>query len=224
MPLIANDRSPARFITLEGGEGAGKSTQISQLSARLATQNIKHITSREPGGTPEAENIRNLLLTGTRDRWDAISELLLMFAARREHCRRTIWPALESGQWVLCDRFADSTMAYQGYAQGAGRASVEQIQAVTLHQFVPDLTIMLDVPVDVGLARMRARGASNRLDNMDAEFHQSVRDGFLDIARREPDRCVVIDASAPEDAVAETIWGIVSDRFILTDMSKRVGI
>ena len=214
MAIIANDRTTSRFITLEGGEGAGKSTQINLLSEKLAAQKIKHISTREPGGTPEAENIRELLLSGAKDRWDPIAELLLMFAARREHCRRTIWPALETGQWVLCDRFADSTMAYQGYAQGAGRAAVEQIQAVTLHQFAPDLTIILDVPVDAGLARAKSRGATNRLDNMDREFHQAVRDGFLDIARREPDRCVVIDANAAPEAVAETIWKIVSQKFL----------
>lgn len=214
MAIIANDRTSARFITLEGGEGAGKSTQIKLLAGRLMDEGIKHITTREPGGTPEAEKIRELLLTGTKDRWDPVTELLLMFSARREHCRRTIWPALESGQWVLCDRFTDSTMAYQGYAQGVGRAAVEQIQNVTLHQFAPDLTIILDVPVDAGLARAKSRGATNRLDDMDHEFHQAVRDGFLDIARREPDRCVVINADAAPEAVAETIWQTVSKKFL----------
>ena len=214
MAIIANDRSAARFITLEGGEGAGKSTQIKLLSAKLSAQNIKHITTREPGGTPEAEAIRELILSGTKDRWDPITELLLMFAARREHCRRVIWPAIENGQWVISDRFADSTMAYQGYAQGAGRAAVEQIQAVTLHQFMPDLTIILDIPVDAGAARVASRGSGNRLDTMDAAFHQAVRDGFLDIARREPERCVVINAAAAPEAVADTIWQVVSKKFL----------
>jgi dTMP kinase len=214
MAIIANDRSAARFITLEGGEGAGKSTQIKLLAAKLAAQNIKHITTREPGGTPEAENIRELILSGPKERWDPITELLLMFAARREHCRRVIWPAIENGQWVISDRFADSTMAYQGYAQGAGRAAVEQIQAVTLHQFVPDLTIILDIPVDTGAGRVKSRGAGNRLDTMDAAFHQAVRDGFLDIARREPDRCVVINADAAPEAVADTIWQVVNKKFL----------
>lgn len=215
MPIIANDRSAAHFITLEGGEGAGKSTQIKRLSEKLLGQGIKHITTREPGGTPDAESIRDLLLTGDRDRWDPVTELLLMFAARREHCRRVVWPAIEGGQWVISDRFADSTMAYQGYAQGAGRAAVEQIQAVTLHQFIPDLTIVLDIPVESGAARVRARGQNNRMDNMDIPWHQSVRDAFLDIARREPNRCVVVSADAAPEAVAETIWQVVHKKFLL---------
>jgi len=215
MGIIANDRTSARFITLEGGEGAGKSTQIKLLSEKLTAQNIKHIMTREPGGAPDAEAIRELILSGSQDRWDSVTELLLMFAARREHCRRTVWPALESGQWVVSDRFADSTMAYQGYAQGVGRAAVEQIQVVTLHQFAPDLTIILDVPVDIGLARVKSRGAGNRLDQMDHEFHQAVRDGYLDIARREPERCVVIEAAAEPEAVAEIVWQVVSKKFLV---------
>lgn len=223
MPIIANDRGAARFITLEGGEGAGKSTQIKLLSQRLAAQSIHHITTREPGGTPEAEKIRELILTGAGDRWDPVTELLLMFASRREHCRRVIWPALENAQWVISDRFTDSTMAYQGYAQGTGRAAVEQIQAVTLHQFAPDLTIILDVPVEDGSARVRARGKGNRMDDMDAAWHQAVRDAFLDIARREPDRCVVINAAAPPDAVAETLWQVVRERFLISEANFIAG-
>jgi len=215
MPIIANDRASARFITLEGGEGAGKSTQIKLLSDKLTEAKITHIRTREPGGAPDAEAIRELILSGGKDRWDAVTELLLMFAARREHCRRTIWPALENGQWVVSDRFTDSTMAYQGYAQGVGRAAVEQVQAVTLHHFTPDLTIILDTPVDVGAGRVKERGNGNRLDNMDAQFHQAIRDGYLDIARREPDRCTVIDASAPPEAVADAIWQVVSGRFLM---------
>lgn len=214
MAIIANDRSSARFITLEGGEGAGKSTQLKLLSEKLSAKKVAHISTREPGGSPESETIRELILSGGKDRWDPITELLLMFAARREHCRRTIWPALESGQWVLCDRFVDSSMAYQGYAQGAGRAAVEQMQAITLHQFVPDLTIILDVPVDAGLARAEKRGKQNRFEKLDHEFHQAVRDGYLDIARREPDRCVVINAAAAPEAVAETIFQVVEKKFL----------
>ncbi len=214
MPIIANDRTSARFITLEGGEGTGKSTQLKLLSEKLTEAKITHIRTREPGGAPDAEAIRELILSGGKDRWDPVTELLLMFAARREHCRRTVWPALENGQWVISDRFTDSTMAYQGYAQGVGRAAVEQIQAVTLHHFAPDLTIILDAPVETGSQRVKSRGEGNRLDNMDAEFHQAVRDGYLDIARREPDRCVVIDASAPPEAVADAIWQVVNGRFL----------
>jgi len=211
---IANDQTAARFITLEGGEGAGKSTQIKLLSEQLSRRRIKHITTREPGGAPGAESIRELLMAGGCDRWDPVTELLLMFAARREHCRKIVWPALENGQWVLCDRFIDSSMAYQGYAHGVGRAAVEQIQAVTLHHFVPDLTIILDMPIDTGLERVRMRGTGNRFDQLDHEFHRAVREGFLDIARREPDRCVVIDADAAPDAVAETIWQVIEQKFL----------
>ena len=214
MTPIANDRTAARFITLEGGEGAGKSTQIKLLAERLAAKGIRHVTTREPGGTPEAEAIRELILSGGKDKWDPITELLLMCAARREHCRRVIWPALESGQWVISDRFTDSTMAYQGYAQGTGRPAVEAIQATTLHQFKPDLTIILDVPHETGKTRTTQRGAGNRNDFREPEFHQVVRDACLEIARLEPHRCVVINAAAPVDAVAETIWNVVSEKFL----------
>lgn len=213
MGKIANDRSQSYFITLEGGEGAGKSTQIKLLSEKLSKQKIPHITTREPGGAPEAETIRELLMSGGKDRWDGVTELLLMSAARREHCRKTIWPALENNQWVLCDRFADSTMAYQGYAHGTGRTAVEQIQNVVLHQFKPDLTIILDMPVDEGLKRAKARGKTTRFDELDHQFHDAVRDAFLEIARREPNRCVVIDASGSPESVHGTIWQIISSRF-----------
>jgi dTMP kinase len=216
MAKTANDQTQARFITLEGGEGSGKSTQIKLLSEKLKLNKISHITTREPGGAPESEIIRDLLLSGSTGRWDGVTELLLMSAARREHCRKTIWPALENSQWVLCDRFADSTMAYQGYAHGVGRTSVEQVMAVTLHQFQPDLTIVLDIPADVGLARAKSRGAQTRIDKMDSEFHQAVRDGYLDIARREPSRCVVIDASGSIESIAETIWQVITSRFAVT--------
>lgn len=216
MAKIANDRTQAHFITFEGGEGAGKSTQIKLLSDKLKQFGVAHIITREPGGAPDAEVIRELLMTGGRDRWDGVTELLLMSAARREHCRKTIWPALENNQWVLCDRFADSTMAYQGYAHGTGRAAVEQIQSVVLHQFQPELTIILDMPVDEGLRRAKARGKTTRFDDLDHEFHQAVRDAFLDIARRESNRCVVIDASGTPEAVHEAIWQAVTSRFGVT--------
>jgi len=216
MAKIANDKTQSYFITFEGGEGSGKSTQIQRLADKLKKNNVPHITTREPGGTPESENIRELLMSGGKDRWDGVTELLLMSAARREHCRKIIWPALENSQWVLCDRFVDSTMAYQGYAHGTGRAAVEQIQNVVLHQFRPDLTIILDMPIDVGLKRAKARGKTTRFDNLDEQFHQSVRDAFLDIARREPNRCTVIDASGSMEAVHDAIWQVVTSRFAVT--------
>lgn len=216
MAKIANDKITAHFITFEGGEGAGKSTQIKLLSDKLKQFNVPHITTREPGGAPEAEILRELLITGDKDRWDGVTELMLTFAARREHCRKTVWPALENNQWVLCDRFADSSMAYQGYASGVGRAAVEQIQSVVLHQFQPELTIILDLPVDEGLKRAKARGKTTRFDDLDHEFHQAVRDAFLDIARRENNRCVVIDASGTPEGVHDAIWQAVTSRFALS--------
>lgn len=206
------------FITLEGGEGAGKSTQIQRLAAALELANLPVLTTREPGGSPGAEAIRSLLVEGAVDRWDAITELLLHYAARRDHLAQTILPALQSGTWVICDRFADSTMAYQGYGLSLGRGVVEHAHALAVGDTRPDLTVILDVPLDVGLARAEARdgGDSNRYERMDRDFHQRIRDGFLDIAKREPDRCVVIDASADADAVHTKIIEAATQRLGLS--------
>lgn len=205
--------SRGRFITLEGGEGAGKSTQIRRLAERLATRGIPHIITREPGGAPGAEDIRRLLVEGAADRWDALTEALLHFAARRDHVRRTVEPALAAGQWVLCDRFADSTMAYQGYGHRLGRAPVETLQALVLGDFRPDLTLVFDLPVARGLERALNRpGAETRYESMDIAFHERLREGFLDIAAREPGRCVVIDAGGSLETVGEAAWGAVRDR------------
>ncbi len=206
------------FITLEGGEGAGKSTQIQRLAAALKQAGLPVMTTREPGGSPGAEAIRSLLVEGAVDRWDAITELLLHYAARRDHLTQTILPALQSGTWVICDRFADSTMAYQGYGLSLGRAAVEQAHILAVGDTRPDLTVILDVPLDVGLARAQKRDGedANRYERMDRDFHQRIRDGFLDIAKREPDRCVVIDASADEDAVHNEIAAAVEERLGLS--------
>lgn len=206
------------FITLEGGEGVGKSTQIQRLAAALELANLPVLTTREPGGSPGAEAIRSLLVEGAVDRWDAITELLLHYAARRDHLAQTILPALQSGTWVICDRFADSTMAYQGYGLSLGRGVVEHAHALAVGDTRPDLTVILDVPLDVGLARAEARdgGDSNRYERMDRDFHQRIRDGFLDIAKREPDRCVVIDASADADAVHTKIIEAATQRLGLS--------
>ncbi|MHA1154414.1 MAG: dTMP kinase, partial [Alphaproteobacteria bacterium] len=172
----------AKFITFEGGEGAGKSTQIGLLAEALAAIGISVRTTREPGGTPGAEQIRELLVTGEADRWDAMTEALLHFAARREHLRGVVRPSLEAGQWVLCDRFADSTMAYQGYGHGLGRAAIEQLYALAVGDFAPDLTFILDVPVDLGLERATSsrRGEDRYLD-LDPAFHERVRYGYREI-------------------------------------------
>ena len=202
-----------RLVTVEGGEGAGKSTQCAHLARSLARAGIQAITTREPGGAPGAEAIRALLVDGALDRWDPTAEALLHFAARREHLIRTVWPALAAGKWVVCDRFADSTMAYQGCAMGVGRETVEALYRVAVGDFAPDLTLILDVPVAVGLARAAARaGPPQRYERMDNAFHERLRKAFLDIARRAPDRCVMIDASLPEDAVARQAFAVVRDR------------
>lgn len=204
--------SKGRFITLEGGEGGGKSTQVFRLAEKLRRLGLPVVTTREPGGAEGAEIIRKLLVSGDPGRWDAMTELLLHFAARRDHLRRTIWPALERGDWVLSDRFADSTMAYQGYGHGLGRAVVEQMHALVLGDFRPDVTLILDLPVAEGLRRSEDRGGENRYERMDMAFHERLRQGFLEIARLDPGRCVVIDATRPVEAVSEEIAAAVGSR------------
>jgi len=165
-----------RFITLEGGEGAGKSTQIKRLTARLAARGIEAVATREPGGTPGAEAIRSLLVTGDVARWDAVTETLLHYAARREHVEKTVRPALARGAWVISDRFADSTMAYQGHAGAVGAARVAALHKLVLGDFQPDLTLILDLPVQVGLARAKARaGIEDRYERMGLAFHEALR-------------------------------------------------
>ncbi|MGE0255583.1 MAG: dTMP kinase [Alphaproteobacteria bacterium] len=202
-----------RFITFEGGEGAGKSTQVARLVAALDGAGIATVRTREPGGSPGADAIRALLVTGETDRWDATSELLLHAAARRDHLVRTVWPALEAGRWVVSDRFADSTMAYQGSGHGLSRVAVATVHGLIAGEFAPDLTLILDLPVEQGLARAATRqGAETRYERMDIAFHERLRAGFLDIARREPGRCVVIDATASVDAVAAQVAAAVGAR------------
>ncbi len=202
-----------RFITFEGGEGAGKSTQVRRLAERLGADGRSVVQTREPGGSPAAEAIRDMLVSGATDRWDAMSEALLHFTARREHLVTTVWPALDRGDWVISDRFADSTMAYQGYGHGLGREPIEQLYRLVVGEFSPDLTIILDLPPERGLERAMARGPNeNRYERMTIDFHNRLRDGFLDIARREPDRCAVVAADAAIDKVAEDIWRAVRKR------------
>ena len=203
-----------RFITFEGGEGAGKSTQVRRLVEALARRGIDAIATREPGGAPGAEFIRKLLVDGPESRWEPLAEALLHFAARREHVVRTVWPALERGQWVISDRFADSTMAYQGYGQGADRDAIAALYRATLGDFAPDLTLVLDLPVAVGLARagVRDSGAQSRYERMDVAMHERLRQGFLAIARAEPRRCAVLDASLGPEAVAAAVEAVVRER------------
>jgi len=205
-----------RFVTLEGGEGAGKSTQIRRLGERLRARGLDVIETREPGGSPGAEEIRGLLLGGGVERWDDVTEALLMYAARRDHLARKVWPALARGQWVLCDRFEDSTRAYQGAGSGLDRAVIDALGQVARADFTPDLTLILDLPVSLGRARAAARrGPNDRFEQRDDGFHERVRQGFLAVAAAEPERCAVIDASQPLDVVAEAIAGTVERRLNL---------
>jgi len=202
-----------RFVTLEGGEGAGKSTQLGLLADSLRATGADVLTTREPGGAPGAEAIRRLLVDGAVGRWDAVSEALLHFAARRNHLVDTVWPALDAGRWVLSDRFADSTMAYQGVGQGLGRPAVEALYELAVGNFAPDLTLILDVSVEIGLDRAAGRaGGEDRYERMGTEFHQRLRQAFLDIAEREPERCAVVDAGAPMEEVAAAIRYAVGER------------
>lgn len=202
-----------RFITLEGGEGAGKSTQIARLKGWLEGRGHRVTATREPGGSPGAEMIRKLLVEGPVERWDGPTEALLHFAARREHLRSTVWPALKRGDWVISDRFADSTLAYQGYGQGVDRRIFEQLYDVAAGAFRPDLTLILDLPIETGLARAAARrGTETRYESLPLEFHTKVRAGFLEIAAQDPKRCVVIDATGDIEAIAAAIADAVNNR------------
>jgi dTMP kinase len=202
-----------RFITLEGGEGAGKSTQIARLKSWLEGRGHTVVATREPGGSPGAEMVRKLLVEGPAERWDGTTEALLHFAARRDHLRATVWPALKQSTWVVSDRFADSTLAYQGYGHGVDRSLIAQLYALSVGDFRPDLTLVLDLPVEVGLARAASRrGVETRYESLPLDFHRRVRSGFLEIATREPKRCAVIDAAQDIDAIAAAIAATLTER------------
>lgn len=203
---------PALFITLEGGEGSGKSTQIKRLAARLEAQGHELLVTREPGGTPEAEAVRALLVSGDVARWTAKSEALLNYAAREQHLEQVIRPALSAGRMVLCDRFMDSTRAYQGYAGGCEAEFIDALEKSVVGPTRPNLTLVFDLDPAIGLARAKSRGdavAEDRYERKGLAFHQRLREGFLDILRREPRRCRLVDASQDVDAVAEDVWSIV---------------
>jgi len=211
------DKQHGQFITFEGGEGTGKTTQVQLLASLLRDRGHDVVTTREPGGAAGADTIRSLLVSGATDKWDPLSESLLLFAARREHLVKTIWPALEQGAWVLCDRFADSTLAYQGYGHSVPIEFIENLYDVVVGEFVPDLTLILDIDVEIGLARANARNTDtasreDRFERMDIAFHERLRTGFLDIARNDPGRCAVIDADNQPDIVGAEIWKTVETR------------
>lgn len=201
------------FITLEGGEGAGKSTLARGLVARLEGRGRDVLSTREPGGTPGAEAIRALLVNGPADRWGALAEALLMSAARADHVARAIGPALAAGRDVVCDRFIDSTMAYQGLAGGLGAAAAEALAGVATGGLGPDVTLILDLDPAVGLARAAARnGGEDRFEAKGVAFHEALRDAFRTIAHANPQRCVLIDASQPPEAVLGQAWASVAAR------------
>lgn len=202
-----------RFITFEGGEGAGKSTQSRRLADRLRACGLEVLPTREPGGTDGAESIRELIVHGPAERWRPLSELCLFMAARDDHLHRAILPALARGQWVICDRFADSSRVYQGYAGGLGLDLVDRLQEPLLGQHLPDLTLLLDLPVETGMARCAERGDMARFEAKGRDYHERVRQGFLALAGLEPDRFVVLDAAASEAEVAAAVWDAVAARF-----------
>jgi len=202
-----------KFITFEGGEGTGKSTQVALLGDALRNIDIHVVTTREPGGAPGAEEIRNLLVKGEVNRWTPMSEALLNYAARAEHLDKTVYPALDQDQWVISDRFADSTMAYQGFGHGVDHEALNALGSAVLGEFKPDLTIIFDLDLHIGLGRAQARGeGEDRYERMGQNFHERLRQGFLDIAAAEPERCSVIDASGSIDQVSATIRKVVSER------------
>jgi len=199
-----------RFITFEGGEGTGKSTQVARLVDRLRAQGREVIRTREPGGSHGGEAIRELVVRGSADRWSARTELLLMFAARSDHLERTILPALEAGHWVVCDRFADSSRAYQGLAGGAEAAFVEALDRHVVGRDQPDLTLVFDLPAEVGLERALARAQEDtRFESKGIAFHQALRQAFQAIVETHPERCLLIDATGSVDEVEARVWAAV---------------
>jgi dTMP kinase len=218
MAKAAVKRAPGRgrFITFEGGEGSGKSTQIKTLAERLNGAKLRAIVTREPGGSPGAEIIRHLVLSGMGKLLGPDAETLLFAAARDDHVHTVIQPALNQGIWVLCDRFSDSTRVYQGRLGHVAPGLLNAMQRVTIGDLEPDLTFILDVPVEVGMQRAAVRrgaGAPDRFEAEDLRFHQELREAYRQIAADEPQRCVLIDANADADAVAAKVWAAVRDRF-----------
>jgi dTMP kinase len=218
MAEAAVKRAPGRgrFITFEGGEGSGKSTQIKTLADRLKTAKLRAIVTREPGGSPGAEIIRHLVLSGMGKLLGPDAETLLFAAARDDHVRTVIRPALNQGVWVLCDRFSDSTRVYQGRLGQVAPAVLNAMERVTIGDLKPDMTFILDVPVEVGMQRAAARrgtGAPDRFEAEDVKFHQQLRDAYRQIVADEPQRCVLIDANADAGTVAAGIWAALRDRF-----------
>ena len=205
-------KNPGRFITLEGGEGAGKSTQIQVIKDYLMTRGNDVVVTREPGGTSEGQEIRNLLVSGDKDKWSPLSETLLILADRAAHLERIIRPALAEGKYVVCDRFFDSTKAYQGVAGGLGLDVIHNLQQPVLGKTLPDVTLLLDIDPEKGLRRAQERGGELRFESKTLAYHRTLRNAFLDFAAQEPDRIFVIDADRDVEAVSADILAVLDER------------
>jgi dTMP kinase len=214
---IAESSARGRFITFEGGEGSGKSTQIRLLAERLDAEKLRVVVTREPGGSPGAEIIRHLVLSGMGKLLGPEAETMLFAAARDDHVQTVISPALAQGMWVLCDRFADSTRAYQGKVGQVDTRLLDGLERVTIGDLKPDLTIILDLPVETGITRAAARRGADTPDRFESEqvdFHQKLRDAYREIALNEPQRCMLIDAAGTPEEVAEKVWAAVQGRLL----------
>lgn len=208
-----------KFITLEGGEGCGKSTQAKLLCNYLQSKGIETVLTKEPGGTEEGLILRQLLVTGDKDKFDAVTECLLYYADRRNHLNKVVWPAIEQGKWVISDRYADSTEAYQyyGYDKRIDYATLQNMYSIVAGNFKPDLTLILDIPPEVGMQRSFAKAAATntqelRFESRKPDFHNNLRRGFLEIAKREPQRCVVVNADTTIEMLQQNICRIVHER------------
>jgi dTMP kinase len=203
------------FITFEGGEGSGKSTHAKTLAQRLKSRGIEVVLTREPGGSAGAEIIRHILLSGIAKALGAETEAILFAAARDDHVRTTILPALDAGHWVICDRFIDSTRVYQGILGNVDQRLIRSLERITVGSAYPELTFIMDVPAEVGLARAKRRRGQDAADRFEAEsteFHEKLRQAYRDLAAQEPERCVLIDGRASRDVVAEHLWSTVRER------------
>lgn len=218
--LDAPNTSPARFITFEGGEGVGKSTQVKRLQHNLQQRDIEVVRTREPGGTPKAEAIRSFILQGRSESWGPGAEAVLFAAARLDHVNQLIAPNLRKGVWVLSDRFHDSTRAYQGLTGGVDPKLITGLESLALDGHTPDLTILLDMEPEDAFERVAQRAVEDgleltgdRFEKEELEWHERLRDAFVAIAKANPDRCVMVSAAQPEDALEAEIWELVSSRF-----------
>jgi len=211
---VNHESSQNRMIVIDGVDGSGKGVQTRRLLQSLVDAGQQAILTREPGGSPAAEDIRALLVTGEPEKWDSMTELLLMYAARRSHLRDTIWPQLALGKWVISDRFADSSRAFQGIAGDLGLDTVEQIHQTVVGDFKPELVLILDVPESIALARARDRGDNeDRFEKKGTSYHARVRNAFLQIATSNQQQYQVIDANQSMDQVSEEIIAVINDRF-----------